>query len=513
MSFDTTTFLFLFLPGVIIAYMLAAWGERWTQKKASTTGRTTVARNAVLLVASLLFYAWGEPICVLLLIASSMVAWGAGILMHRWQGQLAARIVMVVTVVLLLTSLGAFKYLGFLLFNLNRIPSIDLPMVDLRLPIGISFFTFQILSYVFDLYRGNISVQRNPMRLLLYVSLFPQLIAGPIVRYSTVETELTQRTSTSTDIYEGSLRFIRGLAKKIIIADNVARFSEAVYSVHFNSQEDALVYPSVGTTALWVAALAYTLQLYFDFSGYSDMAIGLGRIFGFHFLENFNFPYVSRSITEFWRRWHISLSGWFRDYVYIPLGGNRHGLHRQLLNIMVVWMLTGLWHGAAWNFILWGLYYGGLLLIEKIWRSSSSRRKVHESLHLPYLEDTETSDNKVLCGVMNGLHWFVTFVIVNIGWVMFHICVLSNLLNVLKAMFQWRETDWLRLIATNSDAYLALPYIVLGLIFAFPLFRFVGNSQNVVMQTLRPILAIAAFLLCLVYIYSFSFHPFIYFRF
>ena len=513
MSFDTTTFLLLFLPGVIIAYMLAALVDRCSHAKASGTEHTTAVRNAVLLVASLLFYAWSEPVFVLLLIASSMVAWVSGLLMHRWQGTYAARMVMIVTVALLIASLGTFKYLGFIVFNLNRIPCIDLPQLDIRLPIGISFFTFQILSYIFDLYRGNINVQRNPLRLLLYVSLFPQLIAGPIVRYSTVEAELSCRTSTTTDIYEGTLRFIRGLAKKIIIADNVAHFSDSVYSIYFNSQEETQIYQSVGTTALWVAALTYTLQLYFDFSGYSDMAIGLGRIFGFHFLENFNFPYISRSITEFWRRWHISLSGWFRDYVYIPLGGNRRGLQRQLFNIMVVWMLTGLWHGAAWNFVLWGLYYGVLLTIEKMWKSSQIRPTFHNVLRLPYSGEDSSTGNKVLQMAFSGIRWTITFAIVNIGWVLFHITYMGDIRQVLYTMMSWHPTDWLRIFAVNSDIYLSLPYILLGILFSFPVFSFISNSQNIIFQTLRPVLAILLLILCFVFICSSSFHPFIYFRF
>ncbi len=474
MSFDSITFLFLFLPAVILLYFMA-------EALTALTGRLRMGRNAVLLIASLFFYAWGEPLYVLLLIASSMLAWGGGMLMHRWRGQRREHIVMSATITLLIASLGVFKYLDFFIDTLNAVPCVHIPLTDLRLPIGISFFTFQILSYVIDLHRGTVSLQRNPLRLLLYVSLFPQLIAGPIVRYQTVERELTSRRFSATDVYEGTLRFIRGLAKKILIADNVARFSDAVYGVHTGCWFDPTIYDSVGTTALWVASLAYTMQIYFDFSGYSDMAIGLGRVFGFHFLENFNFPYISRSITEFWRRWHISLSGWFRDYVYIPLGGNRRGWYRQLLNIMIVWALTGLWHGASWNFVLWGMYNGVLLLIEKTWKRTPG--------------------------------WLFTFILVDLGMVLFHITNFVELGCVLRRMFWWHPTDWLRLMATNSEVMLALPYLPIAFLFCFPLFTPVVESQRVSLRVLRSAVAVLALLLCYVYIVSSSFHPFIYFRF
>ena len=451
-------------------------------------------QNVVLLLASLFFYAWGEPVYVVLLLSSALIAWLGGLWMYRCADlgrNRAEKWTMAVVITLLVGSLGVFKYLGFLVDNLNAIPSINIPATDLRLPIGISFFSFQILSYIIDLHRGTVQVQRNPFHLLLYVSLFPQLIAGPIVRYQTVEQELTSRSFNSKDVYEGTLRFIGGLAKKILLADNVARFSDHVYDIYAKSLSDPVfTYDSVGTTALWVAALAYTLQIYFDFSGYSDMAIGLGRIFGFHFLENFNYPYVSRSITEFWRRWHISLSGWFRDYVYIPLGGNRRGLSRQIFNILVVWMLTGLWHGAAWNFVLWGLYYGVLLIIEKLAKK-----------HLQHIS-------------INGwLRLIVTFVIVNLGWVLFHITDFGTLADVLRRMLWWHDTEWLRLMATHSDVMLGLPYIPLALLFCFPFMANVMRGESWRVQVVRCATSLALLALCFVFIMSSSFHPFIYFRF
>ena len=497
MSFDTYTFLFLFLPCVVAVYFALELAGRWRCRNSAcqvdTVNPLLPAQNAWLLVASLFFYAWGEPVYVCLLIAASMVAWCGGMLMERFgkAGNNSMRkAVMIITVSLLVMSLGVFKYLGFLTENLNLIPSLHIPVVDISLPIGISFYTFQILSYVIDLYRGNVAVQRNPFRLLLYVSLFPQLIAGPIVRYQTVESELTQRRASLDDIQEGTFRFIRGLAKKILIADNVARLSGSIYKVYGSSLTDVLTPDCAGTSALWLASLAYTLQIYFDFSGYSDMAIGLGRIFGFHFLENFNFPYISRSITEFWRRWHISLSGWFRDYVYIPLGGSRCSTSRRAVNIMAVWMLTGFWHGAAWNFILWGLYYGFILMAEKAVLDRMGKKTV-------------TS----LWG------WAYAFIVVNLGWVLFHLTDFTMLKSVLHDMFIYHPTDWLRLMAENSDTLLALVYIPIGLFFSFPVLTFIAERKTTAMLTVRTVVAGMLLLLSIVYIVSSSFHPFIYFRF
>ncbi len=497
MSFDTYTFLFLFLPCVVAVYFALELAGRWRCRNSAcqvdTVNPLLPAQNAWLLVASLFFYAWGEPVYVCLLIAASMVAWCGGMLMERFSkagNNSMRKAVMIITVSLLVMSLGVFKYLGFLTENLNLIPSFHIPVVDISLPIGISFYTFQILSYVIDLYRGNVAVQRNPFRLLLYVSLFPQLIAGPIVRYQTVESELTQRRASLDDIQEGTFRFIRGLAKKILIADNVARLSDAIYGVYENALSDTFAPDCTGTTALWIASLAYTLQIYFDFSGYSDMAIGLGRIFGFHFLENFNFPYISRSITEFWRRWHISLSGWFRDYVYIPLGGSRCSTSRRAVNIMAVWMLTGFWHGAAWNFILWGLYYGFILMAEKAVLDRMGKKTV-------------TS----LWG------WAYAFIVVNLGWVLFHLTDFAMLKSVLHDMFIYHPTDWLRLMAENSDTLLTLIYVPIGLLFCFPVFTFVVERKTMTMLVVRILAASLLLLLSIVYIVSSSFHPFIYFRF
>ena len=284
-----------------------------------------------------------------------------------------------------------------------------------------------------------------------------------------------------------------------MIADIVGNFSVAIYDAYTNGQSETMSLKCVGTTALWISAFAYTMQIYFDFSGYSDMAIGLGRIFGFHFLENFNYPYLSRSITEFWHRWHISLSGWFRDYVYIPLGGNRLGLPRQLINIFVVWMLTGLWHGAAWNYVLWGGYYAVLLIIEKIWRAWQPKQICQEN-----------GENGWLISI---LQWSITFIVVNLGWVLFHIEDFDVLGAVLNGMFIWKDTDWLRLMATDSNIMLSLPCLLVAFILSFPLFETFRNSRKWNIQVLRCIFTILTLLLSIYCLYNSTFHPFIYFRF
>ena len=370
MVFSSQTFLFFFLPLAGLCVLI----------------RSKPVQNALLLIASLIFYAWGEPKMVVLMVLVTLIAYGSGFaIVHFKARPRAKKAVLIASVVVILGNLVVFKYLNFLCRTFSFL---GLSAPGIALPIGISFYTFQILSYVIDLYRGKIALQRNFFYLLMYVSFFPQLIAGPIVRYETVEQEIRSRSVTMDDLAHGFRRFVVGLAKKLLLANQVAQVAAIVYS------GDPANY---GSLMYWLAAIAYTLQIYFDFSGYSDMAIGLGRMFGFHFLENFNYPYISLSVTEFWRRWHISLSTWFRDYVYIPLGGNRVSRGKWVRNILVVWGLTGLWHGADWNFLLWGLYYGVLLLIEKLWLGK-------------YLER-----------LPKALRWLLCMVIVCIGWVMFNL--------------------------------------------------------------------------------------------
>lgn len=339
MLFSSISFLYYFLP-VTLAFYFAV-----PQR----------LKNVVLLLSSLVFYGWGEPKYVLLMGFLVVQGYGFGLLLEAYRGKKAGRICCMVSVMVSLSFLLYFKYADFFLGNVNRVTGLSLPLLRLALPVGISFYTFQIISYTVDVYRGE-KAQRNPVRLAAYAVMFPQLVAGPIVRYSDLAGQLAERTHSFRGAAYGIRRFVIGLAKKILLANQLGELC----SVFRASGEKSVLFH-------WMYAAAFTLQIYFDFSGYSDMAIGLGRVFGFCFLENFNYPYISASITEFWRRWHISLGTWFRDYVYIPLGGNRRGRGRQLVNILVVWMLTGFWHGAAWNFVLWGLFYAVLLTEEKLW--------------------------------------------------------------------------------------------------------------------------------------------------
>lgn len=469
MVFSESVFIYLFFPIVMALYFI------WNNLK---------YRNAVLLIFSLLFYSWGEPKYIILMLLASFVAYIGGLFIEKYENEKAnskKKFVFILTVVCLVANLLIFKYLNFFCNNIEVITGIDIPIKKIALPIGISFYTFQILSYVIDLYKGVIGVQKNFFYLTLYVSFFPQLIAGPIVRYQTIEDEIRNRNSSLDDVTVGMKRFIIGLAKKVIIANNVAKIAESIYS------SDASEF---GTLFYWIAAIAYTLQIYFDFSGYSDMAIGLGRIFGFHFLENFNYPYVSKSVTEFWRRWHISLSTWFRDYVYIPLGGNRVKKSRWLFNIFVVWCLTGFWHGAEWNFVMWGLYYCALLLIEKLF------------LH------------KILERLPKFVSWIYTMVLVIIGWVMFNLVDFGQMLHALKMMFVYQPSDFMGGLINDSSLLYGFIYIPLGIIFSFPWLKTKNEEEKgVIMLIAENVIYLIFFFVCIMYTISSSYNPFIYFRF
>lgn len=341
MVFSSTIFLCIFLPIVLLGYYICP-------KK---------GRNLFLLIASLVFYAWGEPKYVLLMMLSITINYVFGLLMEKnRQNARRLKLMLVLSVVIDLALLCFFKYTDFVISNINAAFDTGFDLLKLALPIGISFYTFQAMSYTIDVYRGDVKVQRNIIDFGMYISMFPQLIAGPIVRYADVEGQLRERSVTMQDLSEGAMRFIVGLGKKVLLANQIGALWSEIYALGGNSS----------ALTAWIGAVAFTFQIYFDFSGYSDMAIGLGRMFGFKFPENFRYPYQSVSITDFWRRWHITLSTWFREYLYIPLGGNRRGLARQALNLFIVWTLTGFWHGAGWNFILWGLYYFVILLLEKL---------------------------------------------------------------------------------------------------------------------------------------------------
>lgn len=469
MLFSSTTFIFMFLTLLLILYFPI---------------KNIKYRNIILLIFSLIFYSWGEPKYIFLMLITVLIAYMFGLLIDKYRNdKKKSKLFLVISVILILLNLFIFKYLDFSIGIINSVFKTNIGLTKLVLPIGISFYTFQILSYVIDLYWGKVGVQKNYFRLLLYVSFFPQLIAGPIVRYETVEKEIGDRKTTLDGFINGFKRFIWGLSKKVIIANNVAIFCDYIYSN----------YSSYGSNILWVAAICYTLQIYFDFSGYSDMAIGLGKMFGFNFLENFNYPYIATSITDFWRRWHISLSSFFRDYVYIPLGGNRVSKIKFIRNIFIVWLLTGIWHGASYNFILWGLYYAILLLIEKMVTGK-------------YIEKLP----KVL-KILYSL-FFIT-----LGWVIFRVENINDLILVIKKMFSFNNTNFVTLFNNNAMLISTVPYIILGIFLSLPIDKWfkekVDKSNSVILTLIEDLILGVLFGISIMFLVSNSYNPFIYFRF
>lgn len=469
MIFSSVFFVFLFLPIVLLAYFIVP-------------GKL---KNVVILISSLIFYAWGEPVYIVLMIFSIVYNYIAGIEIdyHREEGRDGrAKFVFLMSVVVNLLILGFFKYYGFVIDNLNHILPIEIPNRALALPIGISFYTFQTLSYVIDVYWGNVKVQKNLIYFGTYISMFPQLIAGPIVRYADVEEQLSDRRVSLAKIGSGAAWFLRGLGKKVLLANNIGMAYDAIA---------ALPGDEVSVLAAWIGCAAYTFQIYFDFSGYSDMAIGLGRMFGFDFMKNFDYPYTSTSITEFWRRWHISLGSWFREYVYIPLGGNRVSTPKHIRNLFVVWMLTGLWHGAAWNFIFWGVYYGVLLMVEKYLLMDILER-------LPRI-----------------IRHIYTMLLVMIGWVFFFSPSMGSAVGYIGRMFGIGAAG----LVNPTAVYYLYNYILLFLVLIicsvpYTYKKFFGFMQR---RRSRLGVAIAAyvaiFVLSAAYLVNATYNPFLYFRF
>ena len=470
MIFSSIFFLFIFLPVTLILYYVVPWKFK----------------NLLLLIVSLIFYAWGEPVYVLLMMFSMVFNYFGGIqidALRRCGNERGLKISFLFTVVVNLAILGFFKYYGFILGTINSVFSVNIPYKELSLPIGISFYTFQTLSYIIDLYWGSISVQKNFISFGTYITMFPQLIAGPIVRYIDIAKQLNRRTLSLQKFGDGMAWFVRGLGKKVLLANNIGMMFDSIYALGSDGR-------SVLTA--WLGALAYTMQIYFDFSGYSDMAVGLGKMFGFEFVQNFNYPYVSRNLTDFWRRWHISLGTWFREYVYIPLGGNRVSDARNVLNIMIVWALTGLWHGAAWNFVLWGVYHGILLLLEK--------KLLKDQLEkLPDI-----------------VQMIITFILVMFGWVMFFSSSFSDMTSYFGSMFGNTSLGF----ADNTAVYYLLTNLILIILcfiasgpFAWDHMRRFALKRG----TCRQIVAIAAyaviFVMSLAYLVNATYNPFLYFRF
>lgn len=468
MLFSSLTFLFGFLPILLLGYYVVP---------------SRKFKNCILLVFSLLFYAWGEPKYILLMLVTILISYIMGLLINKYDSKpKVKKLLLTMSIILILAGLIFFKYTNFILENITRVTKADITFMDIILPIGISFYSFQILSYVIDLYNKKVEVQRNIFSLALYVSLFPQLIAGPIVRYETVEDELKNRKENLPDILSGFKRFIVGLSKKIIIANNMGLIADSIFVLN-NS--------NIGTLIMWLGVLAYTLQIYFDFSGYSDMAIGLGKMFGFHFLENFNYPYIAKSITDFWRRWHISLSSWFRDYIYIPLGGNRVSKLKWIRNICVVWLLTDLWHGASWNFVLWGAYFAIILLIEKIFL-------------LKFIEKSP----KII-------QWLYAMFLIMLGWVIFRCESMELMKNVLSKMFVYQKSDLLKFITENINLLFSMLFILPAIVVSFPIVPKLKEKFNksIIMYAGYNLLILILFSINIVFLTSSSYNPFIYFRF
>ena len=460
MLFTSISFLYYFLPITLILYFIVP-------KK---------YKNVILLVSSLLFYFYGEPIYVFLMIAEILIAYFGALLIDKYKD----KTILIILLIIHISLLFIFKYTDFILTNINNIFNANINLLKLALPIGISFYTFQIISYEVDVYKKKVSVQKNIINLATYVSLFPQLIAGPIVRYESINEELDNRKTTFNDFSYGVKRFIIGLSKKVLLANVLGELCST-----FNTISDKTV------IFYWLFAISYMLQIYLDFSAYSDMAIGLGRMFGFHFLENFNYPYISKSITEFWRRWHMSLSSWFKDYVYIPLGGSRCGKTKLIRNIFVVWFLTGLWHGASWNFIIWGLLFGIVLVIEKL-----------------FLQ-------KVLDKTPNIFKHIYVLFIVMISFVIFNG---ENIINNIQGLFGINNIPFINSVSIHYiKNYLII--LIISILTCTPLFKNIieklknNKHINKVINILEPIYLVLLLFIVTVYLIDNSYNPFLYFRF
>lgn len=470
MLFSSIPFLYYFLPLVIILYMVVP-------KK-----KTMLWSNLVLLLSSLFFYFWGEPRYVILMVISIVLGYIFGLLIERSKKQAVKKALVAIFAALVLGALAYFKYAGFFTENLNKL-FVSVPILKIALPIGISFYTFQILSYAIDVYRGTTAAQKNIVAFGAYISMFPQLIAGPIVRYSDIAPQLNERKTTMTDVRNGLVLFLIGLSKKILLANQLGEFCDIFRA---SGEQSVLFY--------WLYALAYALHVFFDFSGYSDMAIGLGRIFGFEFMKNFDYPFISKSITEFWRRWHISLGTWFRDYVYIPLGGNRVKPARHIFNIFVVWALTGFWHGAKWNFLLWGIFYAVFLIIEKF-------------ITLKRLEK-----------IPDVIRHLSVSLITILGFMLF---ASNDLQQAGRDFINLFGGGDLPFISSQTIYYLKSfsVVIIISIFAATPLFKnFIWkisstNAGSCVLCVLRPIVLLGLLLLCTAYLVDGSFNPFLYFRF
>lgn len=474
MLFSSCIFIFAFLPATLFIYYVLL--------------RKIKTRNIFLLIVSLVFYAWGEPKFVAIMLLSILINYIFGLLVDKYRtNNLISKIILILTVFFNLLIIFIFKYLIFTLTNLNKLFSLNINIPNIALPIGISFFTFQAISYVIDVYRKNGQVQKNPLNVGLYISFFPQLIAGPIVRYETVAEQINNRKETLDDFTKGVCRFIVGFGKKILLANTFAVFADHAFNSNLNN---------ISILMAWLGAISYTFQIYFDFSGYSDMAIGLGKMFGFKFNENFNYPYISTSVSEFWRRWHISLGTWFRDYVYFPMGGSRVKHKSKLIfNLFIVWILTGIWHGANWTFIAWGLYYFVILSIEKL-----------------------TNYEKKLTHIL-PLKWIITFLLVIFGWVLFRSNDINSALIYIKSMFGLNLNK-----LTDNYIYTVFEsswiFFISAIMFSFPTTYYLHKllkkyklDNNIVFIIIYCLFLCTIYMISISYIVKGTYNPFIYFNF
>lgn len=468
MVFSSLVFLLRFLPIFLICYFIIP--QKYIK-----------IRNLVLFIFSLIFYAWGEPIYICLMLFSTIFDFINGLCIEKFGPRTKkSKIILIISLVGNLGLLGVFKYLDFIIGSINNLLNLNISLIGIALPIGISFYTFQTLSYTIDVYRGVVDTEHNIISFGAYVSMFPQLIAGPIVQFKTIAKELNERIHSLDNFYIGIRRFILGFIKKVFLANNIGFIWNEILSNYQNSS----------VLTLWLGVVCFGLQIYFDFSGYSDMAIGLGKIMGFNFLENFNYPYVSKSITEFWRRWHISLGTWFREYVYIPLGGNKKGIKRQILNLAIVWLLTGFWHGASWNYVLWGVYYGVLLIIEKTF----------------LLQKLEKS---------NILSHIYTMFFVIIGWVLFAIEDFSVLGEYIIRMFGIDSVGFVN----NQFIYYLQNYgvlLLISIVVSIGLFKdkySILQGKYIFLSIFENIVILILFVISLAMLVNSSYNPFLYFRF
>lgn len=467
MVFSSLIFLFIFFPLTLLLYFIA---------------RNIKTKNFILVVASLIFYSWGEPVWVILLIFSSILDYTVSHAIEKHRNQPITKFYLAVSVIINLGLLAVFKYSGFFISTINSAFGLSLPEPAFSLPIGISFYTFQTMSYSIDVYRGNVKAQKSFMNFLMFVSLFPQLIAGPIVRYSDIEDQISKRTVTTEAFSAGTTRFMAGLGKKVLIANYAGSLATSLL-------KDI---DSAAVMSVWFGVLFYAFQIYFDFSGYSDMAIGLGKMFGFDYPENFKYPYISTSITEFWRRWHITLSSFFRDYVYIPLGGNRVGVPRQILNLLIVWGLTGLWHGASWNFVLWGLYYFFFLCLEKFILK------------------------KFFAKIPSPIRWLYSMSVVLVGWMIFYFDDFQTLITAFSVAFGHTGNAFTDPVS-ETLVINNVPFILIAAIASTPVLnvirRLVEKSSPLTESILRIVYNIVMLILCVASLVGSTYNPFLYFRF